>query len=61
MSDWPTWFRELAQKENEKGEATVTVCGALSFAADEIERLTVENAHLRASLKVLNDDHQKDQ
>lgn len=41
-NEWAKYFRDLASKENEKGEATITVCASLASAADQVEKMSAE-------------------
>lgn len=49
--EWAKFLRDLSDRENEKGEATITVCAALLDAAKVIERLSAEGAGLRKAAR----------
>lgn len=49
--EWAKFLRDLSDRENEKGEATIAVCAALLDAAKVIERLSAEGAGLRKAAR----------
>lgn len=51
-NEWAKYFRYLASKENEKGEATITVCASLASAADQVEKMSAEIEQLKEALAV---------
>ena len=57
-NEWAKYFRDLASKENEKGEATITVCASLASAADQVEKMSAEIGELQGTIKLLRKDKQ---
>ena len=55
-NEWAKYFRDLASKENEKGEATITVCASLASAADQVEKMSAEIEQYQELAKAVIED-----